>query len=60
VDEISADVRTWLDDLTDNAVREVSEEEVEVSSIAALIFRYASIDRVLLVFVWTLSYLVEQ
>ena len=43
VDEISADVQTWLDDLTDNAVREVSEEEVEVSSIATFNFRYASI-----------------
>ncbi|KAG0586281.1 hypothetical protein KC19_2G078600 [Ceratodon purpureus] len=32
VDEISADVQTWLDDLTDNAVREVSEEEVEAAA----------------------------
>lgn len=42
VDEISADVQTWLDDLTDNAVRGVSDEEVEVSSATALVLLYGS------------------
>lgn len=36
VDEITADVQTWLDDLTDCAVREVSEAEVEVSALYTL------------------------
>jgi hypothetical protein len=36
VDGISADVQTWLDDLTDNAVRGVSDEEMEVCSVAIL------------------------
>ena len=31
VDEITGDLQSWLDDLTDGAVREVSEEEVQVS-----------------------------
>lgn len=42
VDEISADVQTWLDDLTDNAVRGVSDEEVEVRSVATLMLLYNS------------------
>lgn len=44
VDEISADIQTWLDDLTDNAVRGVSDEEVEVSNVATLILLYACPD----------------
>lgn len=33
VDEITADVQSWLDDLTDCAVRVVSDEEVQVSGL---------------------------
>ncbi|XP_024368196.1 protein TPLATE isoform X2 [Physcomitrium patens] len=32
VDEIGADVQTWLDDLTDNALRGVSDKEVEAAA----------------------------
>lgn len=33
VDEITADVQSWLDDLTDCTVRVVSDEEVQVSGL---------------------------
>jgi hypothetical protein len=29
-DEVTSDLQSWLDDLTEGAVREVSEEEVQV------------------------------
>ena len=33
VDEITEDIQSWLDDLTDCAVRVVSDEEVQVSDL---------------------------